>query len=1693
MTKARITFCNEQKLIQEEKERLRKLRIIQVREISKQNAANLREAFKNEKDKKIQKQLLKHETKQKHEHEENFNEIKHLVQREIDIIGQGHLSAANYDDQSELRQKMAIENEERAAIRGKTAILAEKEERALIENKENAHILARQQALELEKLRASKIAKLPKPQDDQLDKIVDKKTSKLVSLHDVDVFMTTRYHMPESIVNKASNDEKDTFDARQSAIDEELRQKNLAKEIQRQTNERNEKARLRGKHALEKEILSENYNDIMKELNKLEQADREKRQKELMSIPKEIFVPSWQREQDKNEFQLELERQFEKIYVDTNMRKEEMPLPVDLKKLEEISQASLHEDTDLDLTVLNEEQPQEIENQIYIKQQSTVPEPIVQKQPSPKFLQPSLPKEQLPEEEIIETKTDKNENITQNLTTNNSKNQSSKESFVLNKLLDKIKKQREEIAQKSSTIENEISLEDSTASDLPVNDKEINLEETLIENRSTINKSKIESVKDIKFDENESEVSDSSDDLSYTLSLVSNTPKSDKSAHHEKVTGLSNREKKLIRGIMMSSHNVSSVNDLCLDHNRIILNSKMNSNQAFRSTAISVDLSHASRDPMIAGTRELFNQNDVKLALEIKQKTLMQKQKELEDQLRKLEEQENELIKDTSKKSTNDQSTAESNNSLTLSHSLVNSTKSPKHKNENDQQNLTEEDLKRIEYQKRLLTLTSNKKDEKSEDNDRQFVKLIEDRKKEIQKKFGIEIQSSSSSSLNTIHDANLIKAKRPVAILQTDDKNTIYSGDSGFISSSNNYNMNLRNQQLKKPINLAVEQLNKEIMNAASRPNALQNEILNLLNGDINEEECKRRLSLISNQSDSFTNEQISKLFGLEFYDSNNYSEIRDLSIEKIIGWTLQQQQQILKSEQDSKSKSSGLFTKTNLSSASSNDTLNDQDQDETSDDDDDGHSLIMSLLKCNNKDLKNREMNALDMKKQFIQDQLEMVRRQKDQLEVQQLNNSNSRAFNTSSLPPPVKFNKFLNDVNLHELSTIKEVDTPISERNVKLTSSGINRHQAINANKSSINLTTVSSMDLSSSSIENVTQLNETNFHQTTKAPNQATQNYSYGLSGISSAISPSTSLFCTTIVEENMNQNYQQNDLNNTTQANFISKSDQSKSSSSSFTSTSTPITQTSNPTSKNTNKLTLENLKNKQKQFLNISLFDSTNNTSISSKSSSNSPNLTKKVEYGELIFDSLMTNNLSVSQNSMSQGSLSLSTQQKPVAFKTESTINTSELFKKFNLNSNNNNNNSNSFQNNQKKWFDILASTDEEKSISRRKMSTSSLSQGPLADDTLNEEESSILHSLIEVEKKSSLMSASPSVLVNSFNSTKGEVLKDLEPVNETLKSLKSFCNSSQSSLKSESGMFDKFLKNYPSNTNNITSVMDEPEISFVSYKTTSNPVSPGTRRNYSDFSSSDSTKQTSSEMSSLSLIKFQQKQLSQQFGNMSSIDQTSSLSSTQIKKSFSSTIPFETTLKNSSIIEGKLIEDEDAVEEIEDRLKVPYDFNDKTILSDSDNQSIRTRKSESLLSFENHELTQLTPLNNNNKNKKMENSSMKTLLQSEEDLHESSMMSLRESNKSNRRESPSLWNSTPMISNSEMKFISSQFQDSCVFDNFNQVNNSNDSASLIYFNESTNLSLTSKKNEAFKINKIWTIIVYTCKGAIEKYMGEK
>ena len=128
--------------------------------------------------------------------------------------------------------------------------------------------------------------------------------------------------MPDTFVEKTNATTAgvnfDALDGRRDACIEADRQMEASNERERTGQERLEKARLRGKHALEKEVLNGNYSDILGELSVLERADREKRQRELGNIPKEIFLPAWQRDQHAKEVQYELEREFEKIYADSS-------------------------------------------------------------------------------------------------------------------------------------------------------------------------------------------------------------------------------------------------------------------------------------------------------------------------------------------------------------------------------------------------------------------------------------------------------------------------------------------------------------------------------------------------------------------------------------------------------------------------------------------------------------------------------------------------------------------------------------------------------------------------------------------------------------------------------------------------------------------------------------------------------------------------------------------------------------------------------------------------------------------------------------------------------------------------------------------------------------------------------------------------------------------------------------------------------------------------------------------------------------------------------------------------------------------------------------------------------------------------------------------------------------------------------
>jgi hypothetical protein len=1526
MTKSKLLLCNQNKLIQEEKERLRKLRLIQVREISKQNAAQLREAFKREKEKELNALKKKQEQVKFEEKSNELNEIKQYVQSEIDNIGQGHIMAANYNEHLEEKMIKSAEYEEKALLRGKSAMQAQREEKMIVENKENAHLVSRQFALEQERLRTAQVVKQAKQSNannEQLNKLTEskKETVKMVTYHDANIFMNTRYHMPDSIVDKETSVSKTNFDARKEAVDEEQRQKQAEQDQNRMQQERLEKARLRGKHALEKEILSENYNEFLNELNVLEKADREKRQRELLQIPKEIFLPTWQREQEKNDVQLELEREFEKIYVGSNLRTEEMPPPVDVKQLD--SSQSNMQDAELDLTLVDdichakekELEDANLQNGVEVHS-NEIP-----------TRENGLPACTVSTQEM-------------NPDPSTSK-KSESESNVLHKLLDKIKKQREELAKKSAQLAAH-EYTDDESSNISMNSSKSSVSQTefcsdsLSERASEhlvisaqkqlvdviSNRQVLEDTLNEKFDTNNESLTSCSELSEDQESTILEKCKNEQKNVENK------KNNKLMRGIMMSSHNVSSLHEL-------------ENPTRYTTRTRSIDLSHASRDPMLAGCKELLVANDFKLAVEHKQNELKKKQEELEAKLKQLEEQEAQLQSTPSEQVKQQKQQQQIPNTIPnkpIPNVAIDSgndhnysiTSSSILSSRSDLPN--QEDLRRIQYQQLLLNKFNRINDECSSSTTTitssrlDSAKLIEERKREYLKR----LNGQSNNVFDYVDNA---------------DKNTVYSSDSGICSgSNNNFNLNSYRQTGPKPINLAVEHLNQEIMKQysmimSSSTSEIESKTSSETIQDIRQE-INNQIQLT--QRNLATNNSLNKsdnLFGLELFDSNNLCDVRDLSLEKLIGLQLQQ------------TATSG--------SASSNDTLNedffnnendlynvattddDQDESTSSHQQQQQHHHILSLI------MNNTSSKANDLKRQFIQDQLESIRKQKEQLQLQIQDQQQQQQQQSQNISKK----------NLFDLSTIKEVDTPISERNLKL-------------NKNNNKLNEESESDDTINTLENVSKLSDSsltsikNYKRTassTQLKKQVNETDKSALSDSSSLVSltPSQTISSQSSISK---QGSSSQDSSTTRQQKTIRFAD----------------------TEQTPQVLNADIIRKKYAQLFNVSLFESSTSSTNSINSSLKSPMLphltdTNKVEYGQMIYDSLQTNNLTLSTSGTSvntskqhisslMNSTSNSSSTKPAAFQTSSI--------------------SNNTVNQSKKWFDILASPEQVNSTTNNTSYCEPLTQYPIEEETVSEHDETAISNC--ESRQEDLLEKTLQPLCESKLDQQG-MRRQMSNKND---------QTTISSENTSGGLFDRFLKNYTTTATTV-SVMDEPELSFVSYRTTpSGQNSPKSNKSQQVYSSTNAKNSTCSNATSCtstsnrtttdhslntsSLIEKQIKELNKQFNNLSPIDakvpnrfleyscssdehslrgmneltgnDKSSLILLSPNKLFGE--------KSSSLMQG-LINDQrqcyvDTDHSQIEEGRTTFDFNQYVGMDNS-------RKSDSLISFEHHELSQLS-MNNNN-----------------------------------------------------------------------------------------------------------------------------
>jgi hypothetical protein len=1024
-----------------------------------------------------------------------------------------------------------------------------------------------------------------------------------------------------------------------------------------------------------------------------------------------------------------------------------------------------------------------------------------------------------------------------------------------------------------------------------------------------------------------------------------------------------------INEIMMSSHNVSSLHLIESDNNRLLLNAKSEINQSLiaepcqsatvnttntinldhilktnymRSKATcSIDLSHASRDPMIAGPKELFNTNDIKLVIELKQNELNKQQQQLEDKLKELERQEARLAEAVEKTNTQPgiDSGNESNDSFESnpmghidSSSMINRSKK-----------LTEDDLKRIRFQQMLLSGEINNSSNSGTESEIGKKSTFEKRKAEVLQRLGVKIDLQSQTNLPQQTATSL------------DDKNAYSSADSGIVSMSLKSTIGKSAQQPAQSIsfiNMAVEQLNNEVINTIN-----QKQTSVILSSDNDSNPVDLNIRRFSNASDLSTfsssksnkkmHHQFNRNFGLELYDSKNMSDLRDASIEKIIdrnaAAAIADINMPLRNLHDYKqtelnnlhsctlsSSSSSCISTSNSSNECDTDTENSSFHSQKSsnrqiDEEEDDASLILSLFA--NRHLTNaakqhkeigksdvsRLSSMLELKRQLIQEQLDAVQKQKEELLSQKTPSNEFQLHQLLSTPKPIKLDK---EQNIHELSTIKEVDTPISERNIKLTSALVE---------------TVFNAKVKSTSTTNL---------------NQTSNNDVLSPSGMVSSTGNASLASVSMLSVENQNNSiaFNRNNNNNNNKKHMdIDRSNNSSFSSSSNTCFQSEWSAPDRSFSNSNLLLGANTIRKKQTQLFNISLFETTQSNNQTNESKNRSED-SKQVDYAANIYDSLSTNSLitqSIStpsllaKNITKEATLPNDTridQTKRIAFKSESTSTSSnKCLPKVVTN---------------KKWFDILASTDDDDSVlltqfqqDNRRMqavnwqntsqlyqqssstpatvhskssfnsalSTSSiLSQIPLSSNELNQTDgTSILsqHPISDqteaIEQSGQLaksnlshISSNKPYLSNQQNGASYESSSQSLLLDRTLASNTFKQNPTAVTNVNSAGLFDLFLKNY---TSSSASVMEEPEISFVSIRSNSpcsntktqlistnqeNGITTDSGSVSSGFSGSASN---SNSMSTLSLIEQQKRELSNQFANMSPIEMN--LSQNQLK----------------------------------------------------------------------------------------------------------------------------------------------------------------------------------------------------------------
>ncbi|XP_036368588.1 serine-rich adhesin for platelets-like isoform X2 [Octopus sinensis] len=306
-----LTVDETEKITREERERRRKIRFQQVREISKTNAAKVRKAVTKTKVKELNKLFNTINEDLNKEKSEKIAELTECYRQSISNIGHAQRLAAQKDDPDIAKRRMMKRYKKDVKLRHNVALSKLHEDKVTKYVRENKHIISRKAALETEKARAMKIASLPQPEKNIFEEVkqltVPAKKNKTTAPH-------SRISYPSPpVVEK--HDKKSVKDGYLAAQAQDL----LLQEQQRQIKQTSEKQehiqKERYQKALQIELLNRDSKMMMKEISFIQKKQTRQRQKNLAKIPKQVFLPPYKRQENLQNKQKLMEKDFEQIYV----------------------------------------------------------------------------------------------------------------------------------------------------------------------------------------------------------------------------------------------------------------------------------------------------------------------------------------------------------------------------------------------------------------------------------------------------------------------------------------------------------------------------------------------------------------------------------------------------------------------------------------------------------------------------------------------------------------------------------------------------------------------------------------------------------------------------------------------------------------------------------------------------------------------------------------------------------------------------------------------------------------------------------------------------------------------------------------------------------------------------------------------------------------------------------------------------------------------------------------------------------------------------------------------------------------------------------------------------------------------------------------------------------------------------------